>query len=501
MVSNILCVNIELIAKTLGNQSPVIVKKFYIGKMQPINAAVIYINGLADKDSIEKNLLKPLMFYLDEKLECNNICDYLCKKYILISNTWIERDLNSIVAMIKKGNAAVLIDGVNDVIILDTADGEYRSIDEPPNESSIRGTREGFVENLDINISILRRKIKDSNLIIENYVVGRRSQSEVALVYISDIADPDVVNEVRKRITDIDIDIVTGSGIIEQCIENYTYSFFPQSRGSERPDIVANNLTEGRIAILLNGTPFIIMVPCMFTDFFQTVEDYYGRTIVSNFSRVIRMFAVFVVVTFPSIFLTLVKFNAELIPVKFITPIIQSRTGIALTPFLEILSMEIIVEFLREGGLRLPSKIGQTLSVVGGIIIGNTAVESKIVSPSTLFVVGVTVIATFLIPNYDMALSLRVIRFPMLILANFLGIFGIGIGWFIILVHLSSLDSFGVPYLSFNLSDMKDTLIRAPLWKMDKRPETTANGNMIRQTDFRKKWGLPKRKKDEESGE
>lgn len=501
MESNILRCNVELIQNILGNQNTIIVKEFYIGKAATLNSVAIYINGLADKDSIESNILKPLMVYVNEDLELNNICNYLSKRYILISNSFIEKDLNNIVTNIKKGFTAVLIDGVYDAILLDTRGGKFREIDEPPNESSIRGTREGFVEDLEVNLSLLERKITDRNLIIENLTIGRRSQTHLAIVYISDIADVEIVNEVKRRITDIDIDIATGTGIIEQSIEYYPYNIFPQSRGSERPDVIANSLMEGRVAILLNGTPFVVLIPSLFMDFFQTVEDYYQRTILGNFSRMIRILAVFIVITFPSIYLTLIKFNPELIPIKFITPIIQSRVGISLTPFLEILSMEVIIEFLREGGLRLPSKIGQTLSVVGGIIIGDTAVKSKIVSPTTLFIVGITVIATFLIPNYDMALSLRVVRFPMLLLANFLGIFGIGIGWFLLLVNLSSLDSFGVPYLTFKSSEIKDTLFRFPLWKMNRRPETIASGNITRQTDFRKKWGASKRKKNEESGE
>ena len=222
--------------------------------------------------------------------------------------------------------------------------------------------------------------------------------------------------------------------------------------------------------------------------FFQAVEDYTERTVISSFVRLLRIFAAVLVITLPSFYLTLIKFNVELIPIKFVTPIVQSRVGIALTPFLEILAMELVVEFLREGGLRLPTKIAQTLSLVGGIIIGDTAIQSKMVSPTTLLVVGVTVISTFLIPNYDMSLSIRILRFPMLMLANIMGIFGIAVGWFLILVHLSSLDSLGVPYFEFHKSDLKDTFIRAPLWKMNKRPEGIPNQDSIRQTDFRNKF-------------
>jgi hypothetical protein len=493
--------SVEEIAKGLGDKSNIIVRNLYIGSVNPINAAVIHLKGLVDKESIENNILRPLMLGVNEKLQLKGISVYLIKRYILISNCWVENDIQNIIKMIKRGKTALIIDGVPEIILMDTTGGEYRSITEPANETVVRGNREGFVENLRTNIAMLKRILKDTNLVVEDFIVGRRSQTDISMVYIKDIADSDIVNNVRKRITSIDVDIVMASGVLGQYMEDYTFFPFPLSRGTEKPDIVADNLAEGKIAIIVAGTPHIMIVPCTFLDFFQTVEDYNQRTIVANFTRLLRFLAVFIVITAPAIYLTLIKFNAELIPIKFITPIIQSRIGIALTPFLEILLMEIIVEFLREGGLRLPSKIGQTLSVVGGIIIGDTAVESKIVSPTTLFIIGITVVAAFLIPNYDMSLSIRVIRFPMLILANFLGIFGIGIGWFFIITSLLSTDSFGVPYLSFKKNDIKDTLIRLPLWMMNKRPEAIPNGNSTRQTDFRKKLGIPRRNKNEQSGE
>lgn len=493
--------NVELIKKCLGNQFLIVVRNFYIGNENPIDAALIYIDGLIKDERIEECVLKPLMQKIDENLCIDNICNYLIKKYILIGNSWVDGQLDNIIKMIKLGKTAILIDGVSDVILLNATGGEYRNITEPANETVIKGSKEGFIENINVNISLIRRMIKDSNMSCEKITVGRRSETEVTIIYINDIVDMNIVNEVRRRISDIDVDILTGCGKLMQYIEDYTYSIFPQSRLTEKPDSVSNSLMEGRIAILVSGTPVVAIVPCTFTEFFQTVEDYYERTIVSNFVRIIRFMAVFIVITFPSIYLTLVKFNVELIPIKFITPIIQSRIGIALTPFLEIFLMEIIVEFLREGGLRLPAKVGQTLSVVGGIIIGDTAVKSKIVSPSTLFIVGVTVISTFVIPNYDMSVAIRVMRFPMLILANFLGILGIGIGWFFIFVSLCSTDSFGVPYFSIKQNDMKDLVLRAPIWKMNERPESIPNNNSTRQMDFRKKWGFTRRKKNEQSGE
>ena len=482
-------INIDLIRSELGTQSPMVVKHFYIGIDQPLEAAIIYVNGLVNQDIIDRDLLNPLMIHINENLNGKvGIGDYLCKRYISMSNAFVELDFNLIIHNLKRGKTAVLINGASEVIIADTTGGLQRAIIEPMNETAAKGPRDGFVENLDTNISIIRRKVKDKNLTIELFSVGRRLQSDVAMVYISDVADKGVLDNLRNRIEAVDVDAVLSAGKLEQYIEDYPYTVFPQAFSTERPDRAIANMLEGKVILVTEGTPMVITYPAMFMQFFQAEEDYTERTVVASFVRLLRILAACIVITLPSIYLTLIKFNVELIPIKFVTPIIQSRSGIALTPFLEIIAMEMVVEFLREGGLRLPTKIAQTLSLVGGIIIGDTAIKSKMVSPTTLLIVGITVIATFLIPNYDMSLSIRMIRFPMLLLANIMGIFGIAVGWFLLLVHLSSLDSLGVPYFEFHKSDMKDTFIRAPLWKMNKRPEGIPNQNPIRQTDFRNKF-------------
>lgn len=489
MLKNSYSDQIHFIIDEIGKKNPVIIKDFYIGKTEPLNASIIYINGLSNKDIIDRDILTPLMLHVHETLTPNeNILDYLAKSYIAMCDSSIETDINNVIDSIKGGKAALLIENVTNFIVIDTVGGNYRTISDPPIESPIRGSREGFVENIETNVSMLRRNIRDKHLSTENFKIGRRSQTDLVLMYIDDIVDKDVLNEVRMRILAIDVDSVIDSGNIEQFIEDSPYSVFPQVFGTESPSIVKGNLMEGKIAIILNGTPYVLTVPSLFVEFFQAPDDYNERTVISTFSRILRSIATFVVISLPAVYLTLIQFNVELIPVKFINPIVQSREGIALTPFLEILSMELVVELLREGGLRLPPKIASTLSIVGGIIVGNTAIQSKVVSPTTLLIVGVSVISTFLIPNYEMALSIRFLRFPMLLLANAIGFLGIAAGWFILLIQLFSLKSFGVPYFTLYQNDLKDTFIRAPLWKMNDRPQAIPNKNAVRQNDFRTKW-------------
>lgn len=473
----------------LGTPNAIIQKDFFIGKEPPINAVLIYINGFVDKNIIDRDILKPLMLSVNENLTPgDDIPDYLIKRYITMSSTYVERDINKAVQSVKSGASIIFIENCEDVIVIGTEGMQKRSISEPYNETSIRGSREGFIESLEVNMMLIKKRLRDKNLMVEKFILGRRSQVNLALVYIKDIADDDVVTNVRNRVTSLNVDFVSATGVLDQMIEKYPYSIFPQSCGSERPDVIVSRILEGRVALILEGTPYVLAVPSLFTDFFQSVEDYYERTLVSIFVRFLRITSVFIVILLPSIYLALIKFNAELIPIKFIIPIVQSRRGIALTPFLEIISMELVVEFLREGGLRLPSKIGQTLGIVGGFIIGDAAIRTKFISPATLVVIGVSVIASFVITNYEMSLSIRLIRFPMLIITNMLGVLGIAAGVYIILVYLYSMDSFGVPYFpSGKYKDLKDTLTRVPLWKMNLRPKSIPNKNPIRQKDFRNK--------------
>lgn len=478
---------LEEVKREIGGDVSLVSKELNIGKVNPVKAMLLFINAQADKTIIDSDILKPLMLWVNEDISGRtDIDDYLVKSYIAFGNTTLETDINKVVYAVKRGKSVLYTENSSNFIILDTTGGVYRGISEPVNEGALRGPRDGFIENLETNLSIIRRKVRDKSLRVETITLGRRSQSDVAMVYLADLADDATVSNIREHLKKVDVDKITATGVLQQYIERYTFSVFPQMMSTERPDRACAYLMDGKVIIMLEGTPRVLSAPSTFVEFFQSVEDYYERTVISNFVRFIRIIAVFLVISASSMYLTLIKYNSELIPIKFITPIIQSRVGIALTPFMELMLMEVIIEFLREGGLRLPSKIGQTLSVVGGIIIGDTAIKSKIVSPTTLLIIGITVIATFLIPDYDMSLAIRFLRFPMIILANFLGIFGIGLGWFFILTHLCSIDSFGVPYLSFTLSDMKDTFIRVPLHMMKRRQEVVNPKDKIKQSDFRK---------------
>jgi spore germination protein KA len=495
ILSSQLAHRVLYIITALGSSAPIKLKHISLGRDPSIQGAIIYIDGLVDKTIINRDILNPLMIELRCSILLNSdTASFLCSNYITADCSIIKDNIEEVYKQVKNGNTLLILENLEEYVIIDTTGGETRAISDPLNETTLRGSRGGFVENLEINISLLRRNIKDSNLSIEKVVVGRRSQTDLALVYIKDLVNTEALDELRERINAIDVDSITGTGELQEFLNENPYSIFPMCMSTERPDRVTPGIMEGRIAIIINGSPFVLTLPSLFVEFFHTVEDYNENAIVSNFIRLLRFLSVLLLTTLPSIYLTLIKYNGELIPIEFVVPVVQSRIGISLSPFMEILILEILMEILREGGLRLPTKIASTLSIVGGIIIGNAAVQSNMVSPSTLLVIGITIIASFAVPSVDMSVSIRLLRFPMLFLANSMGIMGIATGYTLLILHLSSLENFGVPYMEFNKNDLKDTFIRAPLWKMNARPSIISDRNMKRQTNFRNKF---RRKNDE----
>jgi spore germination protein KA len=316
---------INTIINALGPSAPIKVKKISIGKDPSIQGAIIYIDGLVDKTIINRDILNPLMIEIRNPIELNSdTAGFLCSNYITADCSFIKDKPEEVSRNIKNGNTLLLIENVEDYVIIDTTGGPIRAISDPTNETTLRGSRGGFVENLEVNISLLRRNIKDSNLCIEKLVVGRRSQTDLALVYIKDLVNTDALDELKERINALDVDSITGTGALQELLDENPYSIFPMCMATERPDRVSPSIMEGRIAIIINGSPFVLTLPSIFIEFFHTVEDYNEKTITANFIRLLRFLSVLLVITLPSIYLTLIKYNGELIPVEFVVPVVQS---------------------------------------------------------------------------------------------------------------------------------------------------------------------------------
>lgn len=492
--------NLTAFRKVFGTSFDVVYRVFTIDGLQ-LRAALVYVDGLVENPAVNDFIIRPLMQRGDQLLQAlkrqpaphmaaeeggaaHPLLRHL-QQVLVINTTVAERTVFShLVDDVLAGSTALLIDTVPAALVIPQRGYEERGVEEPPTESLVRGPRDGFVESIHINSALLRRKIRDPNLRIEMQRVGRRTNTDVALVYIQDIANPKLVDEIRRRVQGIDIDGVLETGYIEQIIEDNHFSPFPQVQNTERADRAVANLLEGRIVILVDGTPFCLILPSVFNQFYQAPEDYYERFLIATMIRIIRVVALFFSLTFTSLYVALISFHPEMIPTKFAVAVAGGRAGVPFPSLVEALFMELTMEILREAGLRLPRTIGQTVSIVGALVIGEAAVRAGIVSPLMVIVVALTSIGSFAVPSYSAAIALRIVKFPIIIAAGTFGIYGVMLAIIGLVIHLASLKSVGVPYLTpfvhARAEDAKDTLIRMPLWSMTKRPTLLRAGDTTR---------------------
>ncbi|MBU8906638.1 spore germination protein [Desertibacillus haloalkaliphilus] len=471
--------NIETIRSTYHNSSDVIFRSFAIGKR---SCCLIYISGLIDEHEVNSNVLKPLM---NSHFESPTFVDSLIEQKLSVSESEKLTSFNKIYQKLSAGYPVLLIDKTVQAIAIGLAKWEARSIEEPNAEHVVRGPREGFTEAIDVNLSLLRRRIRSPRLAIHTQLIGQLTETEVAVAYIDGVAENTLVEEVKVRLERIDIDGIVDSGYIEELIEDQPYSPFPQMISTERPDTATAYLLEGHVVIFANGSPFALVAPTTFYSLLQASEDYYERFLIGSAIRWLRYLFLVMALLFPSIYVAILAYHQEMLPTTLIISIASSREVVPFPVFVEALLMEIMFEVLREAGLRLPKQIGAAVSIVGALIIGEAAVQAGIVSAPMVIVVAVTGIASFAIPRYNAGISIRMLRFPMIVLAGTLGLLGIMLGVITIVIHMCSLRSFGVPYLSplapIKQKDLKDVLMRAPLWKMNSRPHLTGDTGQSRQ--------------------
>lgn len=468
--------NLEVIKNILHESSDVTIHEFNFGHDRKINGALIFINSITDKEEIHKNILQPLMY--DSLLLRDNVdmdftdIDTIRKNLISMTDNLKVTLLNDLLDNLLAGATILLINGSREALAIKSEKKKSRSIAEPETEAVVRGPREGFIENVNENIALIRRKIKDTDLCIEKIVIGEKSKTDVYIVYIKSLANPKVIEEIRIRLKRIKTEAILESGYIEQFIEDNPYSVFPTVSNSEKPDKVAAKLLEGRAAILVDGTPFVLVVPMVFIESFQSVEDYYARPFFASVIRIIRFMSYIISTLGPAIYVALTVFHQELIPTQLLISIAEGRERVPFPAILEAFLMLFAFDLLREAGVRLPKPVGQTVGIVGALVLGEASVGAGLISPLMVIVVSSTAIASFAVPAQTD--SGTVLRYIYLVLAGIAGGFGVIMGLLATLLHLASLRSFGTPYLwpvvPLDLAGLKDVFIRMPLWTMTKRP-------------------------------
>ncbi|PWA10414.1 spore germination protein [Pueribacillus theae] len=467
---------ITFIKDLLGENEDFIIRRLKIFGKYP--ATVFYISNLVDTKLINDGLLKPLMsspeWIQEEGLNHEELIKILSEEVLYYSEVKFEENLAKLVEVILSGETVVAMDGLRQALHIDTRHVEKRSINAPETEQVIIGPREGFIEQLGTNIGLLRYRLPTADFRVKTLKVGKMTKSKVAICYLEGTTNPMIVDEVEKRLSKIDIDAILDIGYLEQFIEDNHYTPFPQTYLTERPDTTVGNLIEGRVAILVDGSPFAMLVPVVFNQFYQAMDDYSSRFVLSSFVRSVRVLALVFSLVFPSLYVSFISFNPELLPTEFAVAVAGGRAGVPYPAVVEVLILEISMEILREATVRLPQQIGGALSIVGVLIIGEAAVSAGLASPITVVVIALTTIGSFATPVYSASFALRLLRFPLVILAGIFGLYGVMIGIIFVFNHMLALKSFGVPYMSpispGNAQGAKDVMIRAPLWWMPRRP-------------------------------
>jgi spore germination protein KA len=437
-------------------------------------AICIYVANMIPQEVLE-NTINKLTIAAPNYQHIANIDEY-CKITLGIDDRDTKRDLNKIVEHIIEGSLVIFINGHDKAYICDLKQPPARAVEQPVTENVIRGPREGFTESHATNICLVRKKISSPNLKVETFKIGRQTKTNVSMLYMSNIVNKNIVEEVRNRLNKIEIDSIVGASYIEEYIEDNPFSIFPTVFRTEKPDVAAGKLLEGRVLLIVDSIPVSLTVPTIFGEFFMAPDDYYLRFYVATLARWIRFAAFSLSIALPAAFVSLVTYHHELLPTPLVISVIRSRANIPFPPMVEALFMLITYLILQEADVRMPKTMGQAVSVVGGLVLGQAAISAGIVSAHMIIVVAFSAVAALAIPTNELQMPIAYIRFGLLVLSGLGGMVGLTCGLILIIMHLLSLRSFGTPYFApigpLKPKELIDALIRAPLWSMKKRPKT-----------------------------
>lgn len=479
--------NLARLREIIGASYDVVFRPFRVAPLGGWPCAIVYLSNLSSNADVQDTVLRPLMFEstaAGHPPGRNRLA--LIRDFLLgVPETTEVRNMGALLDHLLAGCVILLVQGEEDALSLSLKDFPQRQVGTSEVEPAVRGPREAFTDSLAVNTALVRKRLRTPNLTAENFTVGSITATNVVVMYVRGLVDPDLVGEVKKRLKDIKIDAILESGYIEELIQDNPYSPFPQIGNTERPDRIVAALLEGRVAILTDGTPTTLWLPVRFPDLIQVPEDYYQNYYFSSAIRILRFFAFWMAISLTAFYVAMVTFHQEMIPTRIFESIAASREGIPFPTVVEALLLEVATEMVREAGIRLPKLVGQAVSIVGALILGQVAVTASLFSPQMVIVVALTLMASFMLPTFNTALTLRLLRFPLIIMSSLWGLFGLMAGLFLILMHMLSLRSFGAsyygPFAPYDPSGMKDTFVRAPWWAMTLRPREIAKKNVRRQ--------------------
>ncbi|SFJ30510.1 spore germination protein KA [Paenibacillus sp. UNC496MF] len=461
----------------LGQSADVQRREFQLCGHPDFPGLCCFLDGMVDTSVVEE-LLRALIVSgseLNRDPSSMTTADAICARLLFNASAKACISVKEGIAGIVSGDTLVVIQGIEGAILVSSRGWKARSVEEPSSENNVRGPRDGFTESIRTNTALIRRRIRDPKLRIDGMVIGTRTQTDINIAYIQDLVKPGLVEEVKRRLARIRIDSILESGYVEELIEDAPLSLFNTIQSTERPDKTASALLEGRVAIFIDNTPVVLIVPTFFWQYIQAPDDYYNRYWVGTFFRFVRYVAFMISLFLPSLYVMLVSFHQEMIPTSLALTIASGREVVPFPVLLEAIMMELAFELMREAGLRMPKPIGQAVSIVGSLIIGQAAVQAGLVSPFMVIIVAITAISSFAIPSYSSSLALRIFRFPILLASGIFGLLGFATMFFMLVLHALLIRSFGESYLApaapYRASDQRDMLLRLPIWMQDERPE------------------------------
>lgn len=467
--------NILNLEKKIGDCVDFVSRKIFFAHTEKY-FYIAYFESLANEELIDRQVIESLSRSKIDKRKNLDIFLELKSRLLVTSGVQQTENFELILTMILSGETILFLDNCDQALIISTRKFPTRGIQNCQIESGVYGSKDAFCEVMRFNTALIRRRIRDINLKIKQVRLGTRTQTDVAIIFLSDIVHIEILNKIENKINDINLDSILDVGYLQEFFDSEQKSIFPRSQLTERPDKTASAILEGRVAILVDNSPFALILPATLSTFFQASEDYSERFWIMNFLRSLRYFAAVIATCLPGFFLAVINSRENFLPIKFLLKIEQERRNVAFrSSFVELISMLIAFELLSEAGVRLPNPIGGTIGIVGGIIVGQAAAEAGLVTPIVIIIMAITSIASFSIPNANFVSALRILKYLILIPAAFLGLSGFVLSVLILLTHLCSLESFGIPYLHpfvsgeiNNFNDFEDSIFRVQIFNMKK---------------------------------
>lgn len=470
-ISKSLSKNIEMLKKIFTDDDTILLRELDANGSSKVRCCACFINGMVNNSLMSENIIKPLMTQSFNDKGIKSI-DAINQQILYSNEVKKSANLKEIIEAVSYGDTALFVDGDPTVLIINSKGWMLRSIAEPEAEKVLRGPREGFTEAILINMAMIRRKINTTDLKFKFKSFGTRTNTKVCICYLDSLVDKGVLKELNKRLEKIVIDGILDSNYLLEYIKDARLSPFKTVGITERPDTTAAKILEGRIAIIVDGSPVVLTVPYLFIENFQSSDDYYLNFNYATFGRILRILGFFLTMSIPAIYISLVGFHREMIPTNLILSIAESRSGVPFPTLFECVFVLLVFQIIKEAGLRMPSGIGQALSIVGALVIGQAAVEAKFISAPMVIVVAVTAITGLI--NIKIQGASIIFTGIFLVASSVLGLYGYFLAFITFLVHIFAIDSFGIQYTSqiasTKMKDAKDILFRAPWWKMKTRP-------------------------------